>query len=42
MDIERDGITATLKDGFLTITLPRRQRTPAQTRTIPIEVVEEQ
>jgi HSP20 family protein len=27
VDIERDAITATLKDGFLTITLPRRQPT---------------
>jgi HSP20 family protein len=41
VDIERDAITATLKDGFLTITLPRRQPTLTPTRTIPIEVIEE-
>jgi HSP20 family protein len=42
MEVERDNITATLKDGFLTITLPRRQPALTQTRSIPIEVVEEQ
>ena len=36
-ETERDEIGATLKDGFLTITLPRRARA-AVTRTIPIEV----
>lgn len=36
-ETERDEIGATLKEGFLTITLPRRARTAA-TRTIPIEV----
>jgi Molecular chaperone (small heat shock protein) len=35
--IERDQITATLRDGFLTITLPRREQTVVS-RTIPIEV----
>ena len=39
IEVDRDAITASLKDGFLTITLPRRQRTPVTTRTIPIEVV---
>ena len=36
-ETERDAISATLRDGFLTITLPRRAHTPA-TRPIPIEV----
>jgi HSP20 family molecular chaperone IbpA len=40
MEIDRDAISATLKDGFLTITLPRKERTPAVTRMIPIEVGE--
>lgn len=39
-EIDRDAITATLRDGFLTITLPRRARTEPQTRNIPIEVQE--
>jgi len=34
----RDGITATLKNGFLTIRLPERKSTPLPTRTIPIEM----
>jgi HSP20 family protein len=37
-EVERDGITATLKNGFLTIQVPRRLRTLPQARTIPIEV----
>jgi HSP20 family protein len=37
-DIDRDGISATLKEGFLTIALPRRVRPPMVTRSIPIEV----
>ena len=36
MDVERDGITATLRDGFLTITLPRRAAHVMETRHIPI------
>jgi len=36
-EVDRDGISATLREGFLTITLPRRERV-ATTRTIPIEV----
>jgi len=36
-EIERDEIGATLRDGFLTITLPRREPVTV-TRTIPIEV----
>jgi len=40
-EVERDAITATLKDGFLTITLPRKPKAPVSTRMIPIEVVEE-
>jgi HSP20 family protein len=39
--IDRDAISATLKDGFLTIVLPRREATPVATRTIPIEVITE-
>ena len=35
--IERDGIAATLKDGFLTIHLPRRDQA-LTSRSIPIEV----
>lgn len=35
-EIERDGITATLRNGFLTVYLPRRQPTPAVRRTISI------
>jgi HSP20 family protein len=37
-EIERDAITATLREGFLTITLPRRAPAPLPSRTIPIEV----
>ena len=40
MEVERDAITATLKDGFLTISLPRKQQALVATRMIPIEVVE--
>jgi HSP20 family protein len=40
-DIDRDGITATLRDGFLTITLPRRPKRTVTTRTIPIEVIKD-
>ena len=38
-DIDRDGISATLRDGFLVIALPRRARQEAlpPSRTIPIE-----
>lgn len=39
-DIDRDRISATLKDGFLAITLPRRPKQVLPTRTIPIEVIE--
>lgn len=39
MEIDRDGITATLKDGFLTIALPQRQPTVVESRSIPIEVL---
>jgi HSP20 family protein len=38
MLIDRDAITATLKDGFLTITLPRRERQNLAARTIPIAI----
>lgn len=41
LEIERDAIGATLKDGFLTITLPRKIRPSLPTRSIPIEVVED-
>ncbi|GAB4456308.1 MAG: hypothetical protein OHK0029_13970 [Armatimonadaceae bacterium] len=41
MPIDRDEISATLKDGFLTIILPRRISPPAVTRNIPIEVAED-
>ena len=37
-DIDRDAITATLKDGFLIITLPRRLEI-SRMRTIPIQIV---
>jgi len=37
-EIERDGISATLREGFLTITLPRRAPAPLVSRSIPIEV----
>ena len=40
VDIERENISATLKDGFLTISLPRRPRQPMTSRSIPIEVQE--
>ncbi|MDX1934163.1 MAG: Hsp20/alpha crystallin family protein [Capsulimonadales bacterium] len=39
MEPDRDAIQATLKDGFLTIVLPRREPAPAATRQIPIEVI---
>ena len=39
MEVDRDGITATLKDGFLTIALPQRQPVAVESRSIPIEVV---
>jgi HSP20 family protein len=38
---DREHITATLKNGFLTITLPRKVRKSAPPRTIPIEVENE-
>jgi len=38
LEIDRDGISATLKDGFLTIVLPRRERAPLVSRNIPIAV----
>ena len=40
IEIDRDAISATLKDGFLIITLPRRDRQPILSRSIPIEVQE--
>lgn len=39
MNIDRDAISATLRDGFLTITLPVRVPEPIRVRFIPIEVV---
>lgn len=39
-DVDRDALSATLKDGFLTILLPRRVRGPQLSRSIPIEVTE--
>lgn len=39
-DVDRDAIAATLKDGFLTIILPRRARPTPRTRNIPIAVEE--
>jgi HSP20 family molecular chaperone IbpA len=39
-EIERDNIAATLKDGFLTITLPRRERAALVSRNIPIAIEE--
>jgi HSP20 family protein len=36
--VDRDGITATLKNGFLTIRLPERSATPLPTRNIPISL----
>ena len=35
---DRDAITATLKNGFLTIRLPERKSRALPTRTIPIEM----
>lgn len=40
LDVERDSIAATLKEGFLTITLPRRIPELVPTRSIPITVTE--
>jgi HSP20 family protein len=40
MDVDRDAISATLKEGFLTITLPRRAPEPVPSRSIPISVEE--
>jgi len=40
MEIDRDAISANLKDGFLIITLPRKERAPLVTRNIPIAVDE--
>jgi HSP20 family protein len=37
-EADRDLITATLKTGFLTISLPRRERCPAPPRSIKVEV----
>lgn len=36
--VDRDEITATLKNGFLTIYLPERRQPVQPTRTIPIEM----
>ena len=36
--VDRDAITATLKNGFLTIRLPERTATPLPTRNIPISL----
>ena len=40
MEIDRDAISATLKEGFLTIFLPKRARQQSISRSIPIEVRE--
>jgi HSP20 family protein len=40
-DIERDRISATLKDGFLTITLPRLERRLLPVRTIIVEALDD-
>lgn len=40
IEVDRDAISATLRDGFLTITLPRRERQPVRSRSIPIAVQE--
>lgn len=40
MEVDRDAISATLKEGFLIINLPRRERQPVVSRSIPIEVQE--
>lgn len=40
IEVDRDAIGATLRDGFLTVTLPRRARQEPLTRSIPIEVQE--
>ncbi len=40
LEVDRDSISATLKDGFLTVTLPRRKRAVQPTRTIAVEAVE--
>jgi HSP20 family protein len=40
LNVDRDRIGATLKDGFLTITLPRRPKQALPSRSIPIEVLE--
>jgi HSP20 family protein len=41
VDVDRDAITATLKEGFLTITLPRKPKVAIPSRMIPIDVVEQ-
>ncbi len=38
-DVDRDALSATLKDGFLTITLPRKISEPVPVRTITIELL---
>lgn len=38
MDIDRERISATLKEGFLTIILPRQAPQPRISRSIPIEM----
>lgn len=39
-EVERDGITASLRDGFLTVTLPRKEKRTVQTRIIAIEITD--
>ena len=34
--VDREAITATCRDGFLVVTLPKRQGAPSETRSIPI------
>lgn len=38
-EVDRDALSATLKDGFLTITLPRKKREAVSIRTITIELL---
>ena len=40
LEIEREAIGATLKDGFLTIILPRRVREAQPAQNIPIAIIE--